>query len=206
MKNLKYILLIIAFNSLTIYSQENSLLKDYYLSIEPTYRSYGKGDQTGIGIGVEYSKDIKKWLGIGLNLSYWNNDRKSWDFRDPFTNEHFVYIDNIKELRIHPFVQLIPINTKHIDFYVQLGISTGYFNHVFWGGGHVIARYPNRPPEMLNFVEDKGYKGLYLGYDFGIAIRFQFGKFTITPNSIKSFNFQDQDGFDSLNLKIGYNF
>lgn len=203
MKNLKYILIVIVFNNLTSYSQNKSLFKDYYLSIEPNYRSYGKGDQTGYGIGIEYSKDLKKWLGIGLNLSYWNNDRKSWDFINPFTNEHFVYYDNIEELRIHPFIQLIPLNTKHIDFYIQLGFSTGYFNHIYWGGGYATFY---DPPEFINFVENVGYKGIYLGYDFGLAIRFQFGKFIIVPNSIKSFNFQDKDGFDSLNLKVGYKF
>ncbi len=203
MKNLKTIILFLSI----IYTIKNNaqikLNKDYYLSIEPTYRSYGRADQTGYGIGFEYSKNIKEWLGVGLNISYWNNSKKSWDFINPFTSERFIYHNKIKELRIHPFVQLIPLHTKFIDFYAQLGFSTGYFNHILWGGGY--ATFYN-PPEFINFISDKGSNGAYFGYDLGLAIRFKYRNFLIIPNLIKSYNFQDQDGFDSLNLKIGYRF
>ena len=194
---------LILFMLVSSLSFSQSLFKDFYLSSEFVYRSYGKGDQIGNGFGLEYSKDLKKWLGGGINLSYWNNKAKSWDFRNPFTNEHFIYMDKIEEVRIHPFIQLIPLNTTPVDFYVQLGFSTGYFNHIYWSGGYTTIYNPD---EFYNYVRNEGYKGIYLGYDIGLAIRLEFGKFIIIPNAVKSFNFQEEDGFDSLNLKIGWHF
>ncbi len=203
MKHLKFIITFLILLNSSIIKAQTELDKDFYTSVEFTYRSYGKGDIIGFGGGIEYSKDLKKWLGAGLNISFWNNKRKSWDFVNPFTSQRYIFIDQIKEVKISPFIQIIPINTTYFDFYVQLGVSSGHYNQNFYTGGYMTTY---DPIHFEVFVEDEGYKGVYFATDIGIAMRFQFNNIIIIPNMLKSFNSQAEDGFDSLNLKIGWNF
>ena len=68
---------------------KESFFKGSYLSFELNYRSYGTNDHVGFGGGVEFSKDLKKWLGVGVNVSYWSNDDLDWDFVNPFQEKDF---------------------------------------------------------------------------------------------------------------------
>ena len=69
--------------------EAKNLFKGSYLSFELNYRSYGTNDHVGFGGGLEFSKDLKKWLGVGVNISYWSNDDLDWDFVNPFYRENF---------------------------------------------------------------------------------------------------------------------
>ena len=91
---------------------KESFFKGSYLSLELNYRSYATNDHVGFGGGVEFSKDLKKWLGVGVNISYWSNDDLDWDFVNPFTGERFQYYGKITEFKIALFLQLIPLNSK----------------------------------------------------------------------------------------------
>ena len=82
--------------------KKESFFKNSYFSVGLNYRSYGTNDQGGFGGGIESSKDIKKWLGIGLNISYWSNDDLDWDFVNPFTGQRFQYYGKISEFKIAP--------------------------------------------------------------------------------------------------------
>ena len=53
---------------------KKSFFKGSYLSFRIELQSYGTNDHVGFGGGVEFSKDLKKWLGVGVNISYWSND------------------------------------------------------------------------------------------------------------------------------------
>jgi hypothetical protein len=177
-------------------------INETYVSIESSYRSYGTNDHTGNGFGVEVSKDVNKWLGVGLNVSYWQNNKKDWDFTDPFTKQNYKYFGNIKDFKISPFIQLVPINTKYFDFYAQLGLTTGIYNQKYYGGGYSTSYNP----QIFDvFISDIGEKGFSFGYNVGLGMRFQFGKIIIVPNSV-FVNDTNGNGFNSLNLKVGYQF
>lgn len=202
MKKIIVLYIIISSVFLNAQSTKTSSDKNTYISIEGNYRSYGTGDIVGMGYGIEFSKDIKKWFGLGINLSYWSNEKLSWDFYDPYTLTNFKYYDQINELKISPFVQLMPLNTKYVDFYIQSGVKFGHYNQVYQSGGY-ITDYSYTPKRVFSYVNDIGYKGITLGYELGLALRFQFGKFIVVPSSIYS-NDLEGNSFNSLNLKLGW--
>lgn len=183
------------------YSQEKkeSFIKNSYLSGEAIFRSYGTNGHTGFGGGVEISKDFKKWLGFGVNISYWEDKKLDWSFRNPFTNQGYEYSGRISEFKISPFVQLIPINTKYFDFIIQTGIRTGYYHQNFYLGGY----YTNYDPDYFEvFIYDEGYKGFTLGYELGASLRFQINKFIVVP-IINFSNDSNGNSFTELALKAG---
>lgn len=194
------ILLLISTNLFAQDDDVHPFFNNTYLSVEANYRSYGTNDHTGIGVGIEASKDIKKWLGIGVNLSYWNNERLDWDFVNPFTGESYKYYGKITEYKIAPFAQFIPINTKYFDFYIQTGIKTGYYYQNYYLGGYNTSY---NPESFDVFIYDEGNKGISFGYELGFALRFQFKNIILVPSTIFS-NDINGDGFNSLNLKIGW--
>lgn len=201
MKTIYYYALLFVSSFLFSQNQNNGLLKDAYLSVEPQYRSYGRDDHFGVGGGgVEISKDIKKWYGLGVNASYFQHRKKNWDFTDSFTGKHYRYDGEIKDFKISPFIQLFPINTKWVDFYGQVGFYTGYFHQKHYTGGY-HKDYDNE--EMVIFVKDEGYKGFHFGIEYGFGLRFQINRFFITPNIMKTHSFSYKDGFNALNIKVG---
>ena len=181
------------------------LLDDYFLSTELSYRSYGRNDHVGFGGGIEFSKNIKKWLGVGVNLSYWQDKKKDWDFNNPFTGQNYKYFGIIKDFKTSFFAQIFPVNTKIFAPYIQIGGYTGYYYQEFYLGGYVTLYNPD---EFYVLIYDDGYKGLSYGIEIGVGFRFQINNIIIVPSITKTNNslFFDLDGFDGLNLKIGWNF
>ncbi|KOS06577.1 hypothetical protein AM493_11435 [Flavobacterium akiainvivens] len=190
------------FTTHVTYAQQEKkpFFKDTYLSTELIYRSYGTNDHIGFGGGIEMSKDLNRWIGIGLNLSYWQNSKQDWDFKNPFTGQRYQYTGKIQEYKITPFIQLIPINTKHFDIIAVGGIRTGYYNQVNWLGGYSTSY---NPQSFEVFIYDAGNKNITLGYEFGFALRFQFGRFVISPGIMQA-NDTNGDSYSELNMKIGW--
>ena len=182
-----------------------SLFKDFYLSAENSYRSYGRNDHIGFGGGMEYSKNLKKWFGIGMNISYWQDRKKDWDFTNPFTGENYKYYGVIKDYKVSIFTQLFPYNSNHFSPYIQIGGYSGYFYQEYYLGGYATSYNPD---EFIVFIYDDGYKGISYGFEMGIGLRFQFDNFIIVPSITKTNNsiLFDKDGYDGLNLKLGWNF
>ena len=154
----------------------------------------------GFGGGTEISKDIKKWFGIGLNLSYWDNKQLEWDFVDPFTGRRYMYEGRIKDFKVTPFIQLIPINTKYFDLIVYGGVRTGYYHQNRYNGGYSTDYVAQ---EFDVFIYDGGYKGFNLGYEFGPALRFQINKLIIVPSMIIG-NDTNANSFNQLSVKVGW--
>ncbi len=202
MKLNRFVYLFLSFSCFIGYSQnkKESILNNAYVSGEIIYRSYGIDDIIGFGAGAEISKDLKKWLGLGVNLSYWDNNKLNWDFRNPFTGERYQYYGRIKEFKVSPFVQLIPLNTKYFDFIVHTGVRTGYYHQNHYSGGYSTGYDPD---VFEVFIYDEGFKGFTIGYELGLALRFQIGKLIIVPSSIFS-NDTNGNAFNSLNLKVGW--
>lgn len=181
------------------YSQNNSshFLKGSYLSVEPSYRSYHKGSITGLGVGAELSKDMNKWLGLGVNVSYWQNTGKSSEFKDGLGNI-VKFEERISEFKVSPFVQLIPVNTEWIDIYAQGGLFGGTLNQI-----HYVEHYIGEGGSTE--IKDDGHENSNFGFEYGVGVRFQFNRMFISPNFMRTQNFtDDEDGFNSLNLKIGF--
>lgn len=205
MKNINFLFFYVLFITEILTAQTNNkvLFQNTFISLESNYRSYGTGDIIGLGVGFELSKDIVNWLGVGINVSYWSNQRLSWDFYDPFTNINFQYYDQINELKFSPFVQFIPLNTKYFDFYIQTGLRMGHYNQIFYGGGY-DTDLSYDPPRVFSYITDMGTKGFNIGYEFGFALRFQFDNIIVVPNLIYS-NDNNANDFSSINLKVGWN-
>lgn len=204
MKSIILILTFISFSSVMLFAQadQKSLLKDILLSGEINYRSYGTGDIIGLGGGIELSKDLKSWIGIGINLSYWSNQRLAVAFYDPLLQTHFEFENHINELKISPFVQLIPLNTRYVDFYIQTGLRLGHYHQTHYQGG--VRFLMNGTSEtVVPYLWDEGDKTLNLGYEIGFALRFTFDRLAIVPNALFS---NDVNGhlYSSLNLKLGW--
>ncbi|WP_417369987.1 hypothetical protein [Flavobacterium beibuense] len=183
------------------YSQEKkeSFLKNSYISDEAIFRSYGTNEHTGFGGGIEISKNFKKWLGFGINISYWEDKKLDWYFRNPFTDERYEYSGKIKEFKISPFVQLIAVNTKYFDFIIQTGLRTGYYHQNYYLGGY----HTNYNPDYFDvFIYDDGYKGLTIGYELGASLRFQINNVIVVP-SINFSNDSNGNSFSELALKVG---
>lgn len=180
---------------------KESFFKGSYLSFELNYRSYGTNDHVGFGGGLEFSKDLKKWLGVGVNVSYWSNDDLDWDFVNPFTGEIFQYYGKITEFKIAPFLQLIPLNSKYVDFIIKTGLRTGYYHQKYYLGGYNTNWVTS---EFDVFIYDGGYKGINLGYEVGAELRLQFRNFIISPSVILISNDLNSNSFSALNLKMGY--
>ena len=197
------LLLFILFISSQNFSQ--SLFQDFYLSTETSYRSYGRNDHIGFGGGIEYSKNLKKWFSVGMNISYWHDRKKDWDFNNPFTGENYKYYGIIKDYKLSIFSQFFPFSSKHFSPYIQTGFYTGYFYQEYYLGGYSTSY---NPEEFYIFIYDDGYKGISLGFEISIGLRFKFGKFIIVPSITKTNNsiIFDKDGYDGLNLKLGWNF
>ena len=181
--------------------KKESFFKNSYFSVGLNYRSYGTNDHIGFGGGIESSKDIKKWLGIGLNISYWSNDDLDWDFVNPFTGQRFQYYGKISEFKIAPFIQLIPLNTTYFDVIIRLGLRTGYYNQKYYLGGYNTDWSSS---QFDIFIYDGGYKGINFGYETGAELRFQIDKFFISPSIILISNDTNANSFSALNLKLGF--
>lgn len=200
-KHLTILFLIIVCSLGYSQTKKESFFKNTYISGEYIFRSYGTGDITGFGGGAEISKDLNKWLGVGLNLSYWDNSRLEWDFINPFTRERYRINGRIKEFKVTPFVQLIPINTKYFDFIIYGGIRTGYYHQNYYNGGYSTSYNPNR---FDIDIYDAGNKGVTFGYEFGPAFRFQISNFIIVPSMTLIANDTNGDSFSALSLKVGW--
>lgn len=189
------------FLSINTISLSQDFAKKKYISAEFNYRSYGTNDHIGNGFGLEYSKEVNKWFGYGINASFFSNKKTDWDFSNPFTGDRYIYRGLINDYKVTPFVQLFPINTKSIDFFFHLGLKTGYYHQEFYLGGYNI----NYTPESFdNFIYDDGYKGIQLGYELGLGIRVQVNKMTMTPNLTLISNDLEGNSFSGINLKIGW--
>lgn len=204
MKIILYFIILLFINE--SFSQSIKVNKEFenklYFSIEYNYRSYGRNDHTGNGASIDFSRELNKWFSAGLNVGYWQDQKLFWDFIDPFSGNRFIYPERIQESKISPYAQFFPIKTKVIDFYLQTGIRIGYLKQVFYEGGF------NTNFELESFIvelRDVGQKQIIIGYELGFGLRFKINKFSIMPNTLFS---SDRDGnsFNSLNLKIGWNF
>ncbi|WP_330443136.1 hypothetical protein [Flavobacterium sp. C4GT6] len=189
-KHLTILFLIIVCSLGYSQTKKESFFKNAYISGEYIFRSYGTGDMLGLGGGAEISKDIKKWLGVGLNLSYWDNTKLEWDFDDPYTGQRQQFYGRIREFKVTPFVQLMPINTKYFDLIVYGGVRTGYYHQNIYNGSYYS-------------IYDVGNKNVTLGYEFGPALRFQIEKLIIVPSMIIG-NDTNGDSFNQLSVKVGW--
>lgn len=200
----KYLILIgfLLVSNLTFsqsYPLEN-LQKSTYISAESNYRSYGTNDITGTGFGIELSQDLKKWLGLGINLSYWDNERIDWDFFNEVTGERIIKPTSITEFKISPFAQILPVNTRYFDFIIRAGGRLGYYHQVFHVGGY---SYDSSSSSFSSSFNDIGYKGINLGYELGFELRFQISRFILAP-SVLFANDLEANSYSALNFKIGY--
>jgi hypothetical protein len=192
---------LLAFCTAHAQEENKSLFSGAYISGEYIYRSYGTNDQSGFGYGLEISKDYKKWLGFGLNVSYWKDEKLNWDFSDPFTGQRYQYPESIQEFKISPFVQFIPLNTRYFDFIIQAGLRTGYYKQVYYNGGY-NTDYASESFTVT--LHDVGNKNITLGYELGGSLRFQAGNVAITPAITLLSNDIKGNNFSALSLKVGW--
>lgn len=193
--------LVCLFLSWTTFSQSTDTFQQKtYISADLNYRSYGTNDIVGIGAGLELSRDIKKWLGVGINVSYWDNEKVDWDFFNQVTGERIILPSSIQEFKISPFAQIMPVNTRFFDFIIRAGGRFGYYHQVFNVGGY---GYDQSVPSFSYTFNDIGYKGINIGYELGFELRFQLNRFIIAP-SILFANDLEANSYSALNFKVGY--
>lgn len=193
--------IVFAFISLSVCGQSlDTFQQKTYVSTELNYRSYGTNDIVGLGGGLEISRDIKKWLGVGVNVSYWDNEKVDWDFFNPITGERIIIPSSIQEFKVSPFAQFIPINNTHFDFIIRAGGRFGYYHQVFNVGGY---GYDESVPSFSYTLKDIGYEGFTVGYELGFELRFQIEHFIIAP-SVMFANDLEANSYSALNLKVGF--
>jgi hypothetical protein len=137
---------------------------------------------------------------VGINISYWDNEKVDWDFFNEITGERVIVPSSIQEFKVSPFAQIIPINTQFFDFIIRAGGRFGYYHQVFNVGGY---GFDESVPSFSYTLRDIGYEGINVGYELGFELRFQLEQFIMAP-SILFANDLEANSYSALNFKIGY--
>ncbi len=201
MKNNLLLLVIILYNF--VFSQE--MHHENFINVEGNYRSYGRPDNIGHGIALEYSRDTQyNWLGFGVNLSYFGDQYKEYTVYNPYDpSEVYHGIDKMRHFKTSIFAQLYIINRdRFVDLYFNVGFHVSKYNQNYY----LLYWSTNEYNQTFDFSrEDVGKKNWELGYEVGINVRLNMNKFFVTPN-IDFLSSKKEGIISTINLKLGYNF